>query len=116
MYKNDSIEDFKKDYPDKIIELEEALLDYMGENDLKKLKTGFPDKWKYLIRKLAYPYKFSNCIEEYQKAVDNLKKEDFFGNLKNNCTDDEKVERAKEIIKIFDIKNGEELTEIYEFC
>ena len=46
-YKNDSIKDLKKDYPDKIKELEEALLDYMEENDLKKLKTGFPDKWKH---------------------------------------------------------------------
>ena len=50
-YKNDSIKNLKKDYPDKIKELEEALLDYMDENDLKILKTGFPDKWKYLTKK-----------------------------------------------------------------
>ena len=80
-YKNDSIKDLKKDYPDEIKNLEEALLDYMGENDLKILKTGFSDKWKYLIKKLAYPYEFFNCIEDYQKPVDNLKKEDFFGKL-----------------------------------
>ena len=49
-YKNDSIEDLRQDYPDKINELEEALLDYMGENDLKILKTGFPDKWRYLTK------------------------------------------------------------------
>ena len=73
-YKNDSIKDLKKEYPDKINELEEALLDYMGENDLKILKTGFLDKWKYLIKKLAYPYEFFNCIEDYQKLVNNLKK------------------------------------------
>ena len=47
--------DLRKDYPDKIKNLEEALLNYMGENDLKKLKTGFPDKWKFLTKKLAYP-------------------------------------------------------------
>ena len=41
-----TIEDLKKDYPEEIKNLEEALLDYMGENDLKILKTGFPDKWK----------------------------------------------------------------------
>ena len=35
---------FKKDYPDEIKNLEEALLNYMGENDLKILKRGFPDK------------------------------------------------------------------------
>ena len=48
------------------------------------LKTGFPDKWKYVIKKLAYPHEFLNCIEDYQKPVDNLKKEDFFSKLKIN--------------------------------
>ena len=42
--KNVSIKDIKKDYPDKAKKLEEALLNYLGENDLKILKTGFPDK------------------------------------------------------------------------
>ena len=111
-YENDSIKDLRKDYPDKINELEEALLDNMGENDLKTLKTGSPDKLKYLTEKLAYPYEFFNCIEDYQKPVDNLKKKDFFSKLKNKCPDDEGIERTKEIFKIFDIKNGEELTEL----
>ena len=79
-----TIEDLKKDYPDKINELEEALLDYMGENDLKVLKTEFPDNWKFLTKKLAYPYEYFNSIDDYQKHVDNLKKEDFFSKLKNN--------------------------------
>ena len=85
-----TIKDLKKDYPNEIKNLEEALLDYMGENDLKILKTGFPDKWKYLTQKLAHPYEFFNCIEDYQKPVDNLKKEDFFSKLKNKCPDDKK--------------------------
>ena len=51
MYKNKSIKDLKKDYPDKIKNLEESLLKYMGENDLKIFKTGFPDKGKYLTKK-----------------------------------------------------------------
>ena len=71
----------------------------MGENDLKILKTGFPDKWKHLTKNLAYPYEFFNCIEDYQKLVDNLKKEDFFSILKNKGPDDEEIERTKEIIK-----------------
>ena len=50
-----TIKDLKKDYPDKIKNLEEALLNYMGENDLKILKTGFPDKWKYLTKKISIP-------------------------------------------------------------
>ena len=107
-----TIKDLKKDYPNEIKNLEEALLNYMGENDLKILKKDFPDKWKYLTEKIAYPYEFFNCIEHYQKLVYNLKKEDFFSKLKNGYPDDEEIERTKEIIKIFDNKNGKKLTEI----
>ena len=52
---NRTIEEIKKDYPDKINKLEEALINYIGENDLKFLKTGFPDKWKYLFKKNSIP-------------------------------------------------------------
>ena len=45
-----TIKDFKKDYPNEIKNFEEALLNYMGENDLEILKTGFPDKWKFLTK------------------------------------------------------------------
>ena len=38
-----TIEGLKKDYPEIFVKLEEALLNYMGENDLKILKTEFPD-------------------------------------------------------------------------
>ena len=55
-----TIKVLKKDYPDEIKNSEEALLNYMGKNDPKILKTGFPDKWKYLTKKLAYPYEFFN--------------------------------------------------------
>ena len=109
-YKNDSIKDLKKYYPEEIENLEEALLDYIGENDFKILKIGFPAKWKYLTKRPAYPYEFFNCIEDYQKPVNGLKKEDFFSKLKNKCPDGEEIERTREIIKKFNIKNGEELT------
>ena len=108
-----TIKDLKKDYPDEINKLEEALLDYMGENDLKILKTGFPYKWKYLTKKLAYPYEYFNSIDDYQKPVDNLEKKDFFSKLKNKCPDDEEIQRTMDIIKRFKIKNGKKLTEIY---
>ena len=108
-----TIEDLKKDYPDEIKNLEEALLDYIGENDLKILKTGFPDKWKFLTKKLAYPYEYFNSIDDYQKPVNNLTKENFFSKLKNKCPDDEEIQRTMDIIKRFNIKNGEELTEIF---
>ena len=73
-----TIEELKKYYPNKTEKLNEALLNYMGENDLKNLKTEFPEKRRYLTKKLAYPYEFFSCIEDYQKSVENIKKEDFF--------------------------------------
>ena len=108
-----TIKDLKKDYPNEIKNLEEALLNYMGEKDLKILKTRFLDKWKYLTKKLAYPYEYFNSIEDYQKPVNNLKNELFFSKLKNGYPDDEEIQRTKDIIEKFNIKNGEELTEIY---
>ena len=52
-YNNDSIKNLKKGYPDKIIKVEETLLNYMGENDFKhKKKTEIPDKnWMFLTKK-----------------------------------------------------------------
>ena len=85
----------------------------MGENELKILKDGFPDKWKYLTKKLAYPYEYFNSIDDYQKPVNDLKKDDFFSKLKIKCPDDEEIQRTMDIIEKFNIKNGEELTEIY---
>ena len=108
-----TIEDLKKDYPEEIKSLEETLLDYMGENDLKILKAGFPDNWKFLTKKLAYPYEYFNDIDDYQKPVNNSKQEHFFSKLKTKCPDDEEIQRKMDIIKKFNIKNGEELTEIY---
>ena len=105
--------DSKRDYPDEIENLEEALLDYMGENDFKILKTGYPDKWKFLTKKLAHTYEYFNSIDDYQKPVNNLLKENFFSKLKNNCPDDEEIQRTMDIIKRFNIKIGEELTQIY---
>ena len=63
-----TIKDLKKDYPNEIKNLEEALLDYMGENDLKILKTGFPDKWEVLSKKLPYPYENFDSIDDYEKT------------------------------------------------
>ena len=47
-----TIEGFKKVHPKKFMKLEEALIQYMGENDPKTLKSEVSDnKWKYLIKK-----------------------------------------------------------------
>ena len=69
------------------------------------MKTEFPDKWKYSTRKVAFPYEFFNSIVDYQKPVDILRKEHFFGKLKNGYTDDEEIERTMDIIKRFNIEN-----------
>ena len=111
--RNKSISELKKKYPDKINELEEAFLDYIGENDLELLKTEFPDKWRYLTKKPAHPYEYFNSIEDYNKPVDNLENKDFFSKLKNKCPDDSGIDRTRVIIKKFNIKNGKELTELY---
>ena len=46
----------------------------MYGNDLKILKTEFPDKWKNSNKKLACPYEFLINIDDYKKPVINLKK------------------------------------------
>ena len=91
----------------------DKLVKNLDDDDFKNLKKEFPDKWQYLNRKLAYPYQYFNSIGDYQKPVDSLKKEDFFNKLKNGYPDDDEIERTKEIIKLFNIKDGEELTKLY---
>ena len=77
------------------------------------METEFPDKWKFLTKKLAYPFEYFNSFDDCQKPVNKLKKEDFFSKLKNRYPDDKEIKRTKEIIERFNIKNGEKLTEIY---
>ena len=83
------------------------------EDDFKILKKEFPDKWQYLNKKLAYPYEYFNSIDDYKKPVHNLENKDFFSKLKNKCPDEKEIDRTREIIKKFNIKNGKELTELY---
>ena len=91
----------------------DKLVKNLDEDDFKILKTEFPDKWQYLNKKVAYPYQYFNSIDDYKKPVNDLKKEDFFSKLKNDYPDDDEIERTREIIKLFNIKNGEELTKLY---
>ena len=89
------------------------LVKSLDEDDFKFLKKEFPDKWQYLNKKLVFPYEHFKSFDDYKKPVNDLKKENFFSKLKNKCPDDDKVERTKEIIKLFNIKNGGELTKLY---
>ena len=91
----------------------DKLVKNLDEDDIKILKREFPDKWHYLNKKLAYPYQYFNSIDDYKKPVNDLKKEDFFSKLKNEYPSGDEIKRTKEIIKLFDIKNGEELTRLY---
>ena len=91
----------------------DKLFKKLDEADFKILKKDFPDKWQYLNKKLAYPYEYFNKIDDFKKPVDNLKKEDFFSKLKNDYPDDVEIERTKEIVKLFNIKDGGELTKLY---
>ena len=91
----------------------DSLVKNLNVDDFKILKKEFPDEWQYLNKKLAYPYEYFNSIVDYKKPVNNLKKEDFFGKLKNKCPYDEEIQRTKELIEIFNIKNGKELNELY---
>ena len=54
-----------------------------------------------------------HCIEDYQMPVDNLKEKDFFSKLKKDYPSDEEIERTKENINFFNVKNGEELLQMY---
>ena len=66
---------------------------------LEILKTDIPDKCKYLTKKLASPYEHFKSIDDYQKPVNNINKEDFFNKLKDNCPNGKDIERTKENIK-----------------
>ena len=64
-----TIKNLKKYHPKEIENLEQLLLDYMGENDLKILKIGFPDKWKYLTKKLALIHMNSLIVSKIIKSL-----------------------------------------------
>ena len=97
--------DLKKDNPDKSEKIEGAFFNYMGENDLKILKTKFPDfKWKYLLKKLAYPTELLNSLHDHQKPVDNSREKDFFSILQNYYPSVEEIKRTKKILNSLILK------------
>ena len=40
----------------------------MGENDPNILQTEFPDMWKHLSKKLAYPYEDFISFDDFSKT------------------------------------------------
>ena len=91
------LEIFKKNIQMKFKKVEKALPKYIGENHVKTLKTGFPDKWKYSTKKLADRFEKFTRLHKYQKPLDNLKKQDFFIKLKNDYLNDKELKRTIEI-------------------
>ena len=77
------------------------------------LKREFSDKWQNFYKKLAFPNEYFNRLDDYKKPVDILKKEDFISKLKNECPSTDEIQRTKEIFELFDIKDGEELSNLY---
>ena len=59
----------------------DGLVKNLNEDDFKILKKEFPDNWQYL-KKMAYPYEYFKSIDDYQKPVNNLNKENFFSKSK----------------------------------
>ena len=108
-----TIDDLKVDIPAEIEKSEEALINYMGESNLKTLKKEFPDKWKNLTKKVAYPYEYFNCLGDYQKPVNDLKREDFISKLKKKSPSYEEMERTKQFVRKVKIRIVEELTRLY---
>ena len=62
-------------------------------------------------KKLAYLYEYLN-LSNFQEPL-NLTKEDFWSTLKQTTPPDEEFNRTQEIIKKFNVKNGQELTMLY---
>ena len=83
------------------------------DGDFEILKKEFPDNWEYLNKNLAYPFEYFNCINDYKKISWRFKEGDFFSKLKIYYPADKEIERTKETINIFNIKNGEELIKLF---
>ena len=94
----------------------EKLTESSKDEDYIHLKRPFPNHWMLLKKKLAYPYEFYKTLYDYEKPIDELIKsgnEAYFSKTKNKIPYQEEIDRTNEIIKIFRIKNGRELTELY---
>ena len=79
----------------------DKLVKNLDGDDFTSLKKEFHSKWQYLNKKLTYPYEYFISVDDYQKPVDNLKKEYFFSKLKNKCPDDEETLRTKSFLNIW---------------
>ena len=94
----------------------EKMTESLKDDDYIHLKKHFPNHWMLFKKKLAYPYEFYETLKDYEKPIEeliNAGKEAYFSKTKNKIPDQEEIDRTNENIKIFNIKNGQELTELY---
>ena len=94
----------------------EDLTKSMKDCDYIHLKKNFPNHWMLLKNKLAYPYEFYKTSADYEKPINTLLEagsKAYFSKTKNKIPDQDEINRTNEIIKLFNIKNGRELTELY---
>ena len=94
----------------------EKLTESLKDDDYIHLKRHFPNHWMLLKNKLAYQNEFYKTLEDYEKPIEeiiNYGKEAYFSKTKNKIPDQEEIDRTNGIIKLFNIKNGRELTELY---
>ena len=62
-------------------------------------------------KKMAYAYEYLSH-KNFQEPL-NLSLEDFWSTLKQTTPPDEEINRTQDIIKKYDLKNGQELTMLY---
>ena len=94
----------------------EKLTESLKDKDYIHLKKHFPNHWMLLKNKLAYPCEFYKTLKDYEKPIEELLKagnEAYFSKTANKIRDQKEIDRTNEIIKLFNIKNGRELTELY---
>ena len=94
----------------------EKLTETLKDDDYIHLKKHFPNHWVLFKNKLAYPYEFYKTLEDYERPIEDLLKagnEAYYSKTKNEIPDQKEIDRTNEIIKLFNIKNGRELTELY---
>ena len=88
----------------------EKMRESLNDRDYIHLKQQFPNHWMLLKKKLAYPYEFFKTLEDYEKPIEKFLKsgkEAYFSKVKNECHDQEEIDRTNEIIKVFISKTGE---------
>ena len=94
----------------------ESLTESLKDEDYIHLKKNFPNHWSLLKNKLAYLYEFYKTLEDYEKPIQLLLEagdQAYFSQTKNESPDNVEIDRTNQIIKLFNIKNGREITELY---